>query len=157
VIFIKPDVVAIVDDVQGTKPSTFQWMLHGLAPFEIDEGASQLRLERTRAGVLVDYVAEEPLGFRQWDGYQPVPRPPATPSQRVPNQWHVEASTKQSADSAFVVTVLRPYRKGQMPIGTVHKDGNTIRIGADITLKLRNAGAFAVVTKGARQWTLRLP
>jgi hypothetical protein len=152
VIFIKPDVVAIVDEVQAAKPSTFQWMLHGFAPFEIKEGTPQLHLERPNAGVLVDYVSEEPLAFRQWDGYQPPPRPSRQP---IRNQWHVEASTKQPAESAFVVTVLRPYRKGQVPAGTVRREGKTVRIGADITVTLLDAGSFAVVKKAGREWTLQ--
>ena len=52
VIFIKPDVVVLVDEVQAARPSTFQWMLHALAPFEIKEGAAQLKLERERSGIL---------------------------------------------------------------------------------------------------------
>lgn len=151
VIFIKPDVVVIADEVQAARPSTFQWMLHSLAPFQIRAGDAQLRLDRAKAGVLVDYVAEEPLALRQWDGYQPPPRPSGRP---VPNQWHVEATTKQAAGSAFTVTVLRPYRAGQIPPGGVKHEGNLIRIGGDISLKLRETTAFAVVRKGTRQWTI---
>jgi hypothetical protein len=149
VVFIKPDVVVMADEVEAPRPVTLQWMLHGLAPFEINREKAELQLTRKNAGVLVDYVSGEPLGFRQWDGYQP------RPSKPFPNQWHVEAATKRPVDKAFVVTVLRPYRKGQMPPGALKSEGNEIRIGEGIRVALRTTDAFAVVEKNGRKWTLK--
>ena len=41
-------------------------MLHAQAPFTIE--GQQLRLDRTKAGLRVDYVAEEPLQMRHGVG-----------------------------------------------------------------------------------------
>jgi len=50
-----------------------------------------------------------PLTFRQWDGYDP------KPTQPFPNQWHVEAGTRQRQPRLEMLTVLVPYRAGQRP------------------------------------------
>ena len=158
IIFIKPDVVVIADDVEAAKPSTLQWMLHGLAAFEMNQEKAELQLTRANAGVLVDYASAEPLAFRQWDGFEPAPfagKLSVLRSRDFPNQWHVEASTKRRVASAFLVTVLRPYRKGQMPAGAVKREGNMIRIGEGIRVTLRARDAFAVVEKNGRKWVLQ--
>src|SRR5688572_17475155 len=87
VVLLKPDVVVIYDDLVAAKPATFQFMLHGLKEFEVDEGEGRLGLEMAKAGVDVQYVSTEPLKFRQWDGFDP------KPTREFPNQWHLEAST----------------------------------------------------------------
>jgi hypothetical protein len=110
VVFVKPDIVAIADELRAPRPSTFQWMLHGQAPFEVDEAAQRLTLDRGAAGVVVDYIAERPLRLRQWTGYDPEPDHKYLESVMnapIPPQWHVEAAAEEAAPGAFTVTVLR--------------------------------------------------
>ena len=45
VVLLKPDVVMIYDDLVATKAATFQFMLHGLRAFEVNEGKGRLGLE----------------------------------------------------------------------------------------------------------------
>lgn len=151
--FVKPDVVVLVDDVQAARPATFQWMLHGLSQFQVGD---RLKLERQHAGVLVDYLAPEPLRYRQWDGYDPPPNQKYLSEVKhsgIPNQWHVEASTAKPAASALVVTVLRPYRKGREPREAVRRQGNVVRIGEHISLDV----ASGRVRNGKREWKVTLP
>jgi len=101
--------VVLYDDLEAKQPATFQFMLHGLGPFSIDEQKARLRLELDRAGVEVQYLSPVRLGFRQWDGYQP------PPTQQFPNQWHVEASTQEKQQTLGMLTVIVPYRAGQRP------------------------------------------
>jgi hypothetical protein len=49
------------------------------------------------------------LSFRQWDGYTP------PPTKEFPNQWHVEAGTREPVQRLGMLTVLVPYRAGQRP------------------------------------------
>jgi heparinase II/III-like protein len=162
VIFIKPDVVVLVDDVEAAQPATFQWMLHAQAPFIVD--GQQLRLDRAKAGVLVDYIGCERLAMRQWDGYDPPPGSgkAANVARQFPNQWHVEAASKTPMTNAFTVTVLRPYRKGEAPAGAVKTAGSgdgmrlTIPVaGGDVEVAFPRAPEFAVVRKSGRTWRLR--
>jgi Domain of unknown function (DUF4962)/Heparinase II/III-like protein len=161
VIFVKPDVILLVDEVEAGKSAAFEWMLHAQAPFTLD--GQQLRLERARAGVLVDYVASELLNIRQWDGYDPPPGSgkAANVARMFPNQWHVEASTRTASAHAFTVTVLRVYRKGHAPAGTVQttRAAEKLRltvpgVGGSVEVAFQGGSDFAVVTKGDRTWRL---
>ncbi len=114
VVFVKPTSstgpwIAVFDELRAKQPATFQFMLHALNPFEVDESQARLVVQQPRAGLEVRYVSPEPLAFRQWDGYSPPPR------QEFPNQWHVEASTRESRQQLGVFTVIVPYRSGQQP------------------------------------------
>src|SRR6185369_10038140 len=106
VAFLKPDVIVIYDDVAAKEPSTFQFMLHGLSAFTVDEGKGTLKLERPKAGLEAKYLPATPLKFRQWDGFEP------KPTKEFPNQWHVEASTQEKSAEVGMLTILLPHRAG---------------------------------------------
>jgi hypothetical protein len=159
VIFVKPRLVVLVDEVAAPQPATFQWMLHGQSEFTLDESRQSLRLDREAAGVQVEYAAAHPLKLRQWTGYDPQPdhrylssagRPP------IPEQWHVEAASTVPASEAITLTVVRPYRKGEAPSDPIRvereEDALVLRAG-DITVRFPKAGSdFALVRSGSRSW-----
>lgn len=105
--FVKPDLIVVCDDLVATNPATFQFMLHALSPFTLDERAGRLRVKQPKAGVQVQYLSPMPLGFRQWDGYEPAP------DREFPNQWHVEAGTQEKRADLRLLTVIVPERAGQ--------------------------------------------
>lgn len=159
VLLVKPDLVLLVDELEAARPATFQWMLHGQDRFAIDEGAQRLRLERPAAGVLVDYIADEPFVFRQWTGYEPEPDHrylASINSPGIPPQWHVEASTVRAAPAAYTVTVLRPYRAGARPAPLeVRRSPEEIvlRYGsASVVLHRKTGEPFASVQRQGREW-----
>jgi hypothetical protein len=177
VVFAKPDVVVIADEVEAARLATFQWRLHGLSEFRLDEPAQTLRLERDNADLCVNFVAPEPLRLRQWTGYDPPPDAEylgGTGRPGIPPQWHVEAGTSTKQERAFVVTVLRPTRKGQRPDPAVRVEQTDtallLRIpladGTAATIALRKPGAAAAVIgdsrfthvarveRGGRHWLL---
>lgn len=175
VIFVKPDVLVIADDVEATAPSTFQWMLHGSVPFQLEPEHQVLVLEKPKACVRVHYVAPHPLQFRQWTGYDPptdLEYLKARGSDDFPPQWHVEASLPEAVESARVLTVLRPHRRGVqlVPHLEVSRTETVLLVqvssadGQQVRVALRQPGArvgivegteftsFAWVSKGTRQW-----
>jgi hypothetical protein len=158
VIFVKPGVVVIADEVEAAAPSTFQFMLHGQGQFEVK--GQQLRLDRPKAGVLVDYINAQPLAIRQFDGYDPKPGSgkAANLARTFPNQWHIEAATTQPGDKAFVVTVLRPYRTGQKIEGAVRSDASGITIptsNGDVKVTFQKGGNFATIQAPNHKWELK--
>ncbi|MCP5521764.1 MAG: DUF4962 domain-containing protein [Verrucomicrobiales bacterium] len=101
--------VVLLDEIEAVKPATYQFMLHALAPFGIDEGNAGLQVTQPKAGAVVRYLSSAPLRFRQWDGYEP------PPTKEFPNQWHVEAGTTEPLEALNLLTVIVPYRAGEQP------------------------------------------
>jgi len=101
--------LVVYDDLEAAKPATFQFMLHALSPFEIDEPNAALSLQRDTAGLQVRYLASEPLSFRQWDGYDP------PPTREFPNQWHVEAGVDSKREQVHMLTLIVPHQDDKAP------------------------------------------
>jgi len=112
VLFIKPDLVVLYDDFAAPAPATFQFMLHGLSAFTLDEAAQTLRLTQKNASLAVRYFALQPLAFTQTDGFTP---PPKMRNGRAPfpNQWHVEAAMRRPVMTSDTLTLLIPARAGK--------------------------------------------
>jgi hypothetical protein len=101
-------------------------MLHGLSAFTVEESKARLSLQQPQAGVVAQYVSPVPLGFRHWDGFTPPPR------KEFPNQWHVEASTRDKRKSLAMFTVLVPYRGKQRPEVTATRIDSETALGVRV-------------------------
>jgi hypothetical protein len=106
IVFFKPDLIVICDDLAAPKPVSFQFMLHALSPFNVDDKAARLSAQQPRASVTAQYLSPTPLNFRQWDGFDP------KPDREFPNQWHVEAGTREKLTELRMLTVIIPQRSG---------------------------------------------
>lgn len=167
VIFLKPDVVVLADELAAPRPSTYQWMLHARKPFEVREDMQRLTVERERAGVVVDYVADGKLRMKQWTGYDPPPDQKYLESSNfppIPPQWHVEAASETPEPQAFTLTVLRVHRRGEAPTGAVRATRRGDSLGIEATSAagefrmsfLRTAdGTFTVAQRGKKTWRLK--
>ncbi len=127
VVFVKPDVVVIYDELEAREPATFQFMLHAEDPFDVAEKKASLHLDREKAGLDARYLSPVELVFRQWDGYEPMPGKP------FPNQWHVEAATVQKERSLGMLTVIVPYRAGSRVDWTAEREESASAIGVRLT------------------------
>ena len=124
--FVKPDLIVICDDLCATNDAKFQFMLHGLAPFEVDEAAGRASIKQTNALAAIQYLAPVPLRFRQWDGYEP------KPEREFPNQWHLEAGTQERRREIQVLTVIVPCRAGQAPQWTARRLESGMAVGVRV-------------------------
>ena len=122
--------VVLYDELVAPEPATFQFLLHGLSAFAVDEARARARLEQPQSGVEIAYLAPVPLAFRQTDGFEP------KPTREFPNHWHLEAGTTERRRELGVVTVLMPYRRGQAP-------------GWDAVRRDDDGGVTVVITAGA--------
>jgi hypothetical protein len=116
-------VIVLYDDLEAKVPSTFQFMLHALKEFQVDESKARLVVEQPQAGVEVQYLSPTEVAFRQWDGFTP------PPSREFPNQWHVEAGTVQKQPGLAMLTVIVPYRSGQRPKWTAERIESDAAVG----------------------------
>ena len=128
--------LVLYDDLEAKSPTTFQFMLHALAAFELDEGQQRLSVQQAHAGVDVQYLGPQPLAFRQWDGFTPPPTKP------FPNQWHVEAGTREPSRQLGMLTILVPYRAGQRPDWTAQR----VETNAGLGVRFTSGGQVQTVT-----------
>lgn len=127
VAFAKPDVIVLFDDIEAARPAQLQWMLHAPQAFELDEKNAALRLQRTQAGVRVQYLSPLPLTLRQTDGYDPKPK------KEFPNQWHVEAGTTEKTSRMAMLTVIVPHRAGKSQEWKAERMESPTAIGVRLT------------------------
>jgi hypothetical protein len=124
--FVKPDLIVICDDLAAPKPASFQFMLHALVPFEVDEASARLSAKQPKASVSALYLSPTPLTFRQWDGFDP------KPDRDFPNQWHVETGTREKVTELRVLTVIVPQRTGQSQVAC-----KAVRLESDTAIGAR--------------------
>ncbi|MBT5532112.1 DUF4962 domain-containing protein [Candidatus Poribacteria bacterium] len=110
ILFLKPDVVIILDDLEAPEPSTFQWLLH--SPNEMQLGRSAVHAV---SGPVMASATIMPSGFweamggageslriTQTDQFDPPPRP------RIKlTQWHATASTVKRRRREEFVTLIK--------------------------------------------------
>lgn len=165
VLFVKPDVVVLVDEVEASEPSTFQWMLHGMRPFQLDGARLRLSMEAERASLLVDYISPVDLSLKQWTGYDPEPDYAylqAVNSRPIPPQWHVEASSQRALRQLCTLTVIRVSERLRADLArpTVQWKGDGFDLevaspgGRVVFLHFRPASgeALVVVRKAEKEW-----
>jgi hypothetical protein len=161
VLFVKPDLVILVDEAEATNPAQFQWMLHGQKPFTIDPSTQRLTLNTGKAGIEVSYFSEDTLQLRQWTGYDPEPDHRylrSINSSGIPPQWHVEAASTTPRKSTFTITAARVYRAGMAPASPlqIERKGAAIQLrSGSAQVRLYPAGTqFAEVTRDGRTWKI---
>lgn len=134
VVFVRPTspgvssfpFIVLYDDLEAKEPATFQFILHALKAFKVDEQLARLSVEQSKAGVEAQYLSPLPLSFRQWDGFSP------PPTKQFPNQWHVEAGTRDKTKELGMLTVLMPYRAGNRTDWSAERGETATTIGARV-------------------------
>lgn len=107
ILFVKPHLVLIFDELATPAPQTFEYWLHAEEPFEIG-GQHDIRLEMPTAGCQIDMLEPEGLIVDQTDQFDPPPR------ERIQlSQWHLTASTTEATREQHFATVIRPHRAGE--------------------------------------------
>jgi hypothetical protein len=135
ILFIKPEVIVIFDQLEVPEPSTFQWCMH--APTEMKIGGQQdITVENGGAGCKVMFLSPDDLMITQTDKFDPPPRP------RIKlKQWHLQAGTSDGQKRCQFVTVIRPYRKGEM----VPMRAEVERVSAGYACRIALADGEAIV------------
>ena len=133
ILFAKPDLVLIYDDLVATQPSQFQFMLHALSPFSENKELSEWRVEQPHSGLIVKYLTESAVRFRQWDGLKP-----KSIRGTFPNQWHLQASTRKTSTQCGMLTLLLPYKGKTAPQFSAHRVETRSAVGVEIKINGKN-------------------
>jgi len=104
IVWVKPDVAIVYDQLRASKPSCYEYWLHALDEIEI---RNQREIVVRNDDIVCDIAFLRPSGlvFEQTNEYDPNPR------QRISlREWHLTASTTEKAKSMEFVTVYWPHR-----------------------------------------------
>jgi len=109
ILFVKPDLMVVFDQLVAKEPSTYRYWLHATDPFDLSD-PSRLHLQVEDVHCKIGLLAPRNLKLSQTNQYDPNPRP------RIKlREWHLTAETTDVAKALEFVTVLRPYRDATEP------------------------------------------
>jgi hypothetical protein len=131
-LFLKPDVLIVLDHVRAKNPVSMKSWLHGRAPFTIDPSIGHLGLTFENASLTGYLRAPGGLDIAQTDKYT-IPPELGTPEP----EWHLTAETKQKQPETWLLAVLGIGKAGQFA------DVREVEPAADgktITIRFRRSG-----------------
>jgi hypothetical protein len=138
VLFLKPNILVLLDEVQASNPVSLKFWLHGRAPFTIGQGAGGVGLTYENAALTGFLLAPGGLRIDQTDKY-PIPPEMGKPQP----EWHLWAETNQKQSAARVIAVLGITKAGE----TVDlKDVEDVSAGRTIAVRFRHSGKLSRVS-----------
>jgi hypothetical protein len=109
ILFAKPDLVLVYDQLDAPEPSTFEWRLHTPTPLEVKD-PMDIRVRNGKAGCRIAFLEPDGLRVTVTDEFDVPPRP------RVKlKEWHLTAATPTAVKHGTFITVLQPHRIGHEP------------------------------------------
>ncbi len=156
ILFVKPDLVVVYDQLVAKRPSTYQYWLHATKKFAVHD-QKQIDLKVGKVNCKIALLAPAGLTFAQTNQYDPNPRPRITL-----REWHLTATTPAKKKQLEFIGVFRPYRAGDS-IPTAchlqHVSGGYILTGSvghdDVTILLPRSDT-GTVSRGILKTTGRI-
>lgn len=108
-LFVKPDLAVIHDLLAADEPSRFQWLLHTVAPIDLDGDEQQLDVTSGEAAMRARFLRPTGLQFEvtdeypvhPYDGYGTVP----VPEDELAQEWHLTASAEPATEREFLTAI----------------------------------------------------
>ena len=107
-VFLKPDVLVMLDEVRAKRPVPLKLWLHGRAPFDIDPSGGRIALAFEKAALGGYLLAPGGLKIDQTDRYT-IPPESGTPQP----EWHLSAETNERRPVTHILSVLGISRAGE--------------------------------------------
>jgi hypothetical protein len=108
VLYLRPGVFAVLDDLAAPQPARFDWLLHAFDRMTVDGSAATVVSARRGATLTAQLHCEGGLAFSQTDRFD-TPfnegNPPEYREERD-NQWHFRAATKSAAAETQIAALL---------------------------------------------------
>lgn len=101
ILFFKPDVIVIHDILRAPEPCTYQWLLHGQAPFEL--GNRDLSWDGKPGRLDIHFLKPAALDLSQKDTFDTPPHEWAFTLE----EWHITAKTQKPSATMDFITLIR--------------------------------------------------
>ena len=112
VLFIRPDVFVICDDLKAPEPREYTWTLNTFERADISERSQSMTIRQRDQRLLVRHLTDGPLKYAQ-NNHRPFPlktRDWCRFTEAFPQQWNIRATTKKKA-SAQILAVMNTFGK----------------------------------------------
>lgn len=143
-LFVRPGVVVVVDDLATPAPASFQWLLHSHQQLTLDPTAQRLVSRKSDAVMTVDLLTPDGFEFRQTDAWPVDPRKgfPMAKARPPSAQWHFTADTRTKAAARRILAVMSIADTREQPICRLERTGDTVIVRVGLA---GEAGPEAVV------------
>ena len=130
ILFVKPDLIVIDDQLEAPSPSTYEWHLHAPVPIDAKD-ANQILVTGKTASCQVSLLAPAEIQTSVTDQYDVPPR-----AKIKVKEWHLTAKTAAPKENREFITAIRPWRTGTESPGSavLEREGTGWRVRAP-TLK----------------------
>ena len=146
ILFIKPDLIVIFDQLEAPSPSVFEWRLHSPTEMDVRDQMS-IQVTNGKAACLLSLLAPGGLDLSLTDKFDTPPRP------RIKLlEWHLTAKTPSSSERVEFVSVIRPHRTSETPL--INTALQTIPNGYALDAEL-SQGRALVLLRAAESGVLR--
>lgn len=147
VVYLRPDMFLLVDDVRARRPVTIDWLLHSRFPITWDEAAQTARIDGRNGRLTVRLIGPDAMAGRVSDVFN---IPPEQTSYE--KEWHLTASlTAARSESVIVALLVTGKTSGAMP-EIVNFERNVAGDVVHVTIQHRTDGRLMT-----EQVWLRLP
>jgi len=106
ILFLRPGLFLLLDDLRAPQPARYQWMLHALEEMKLDG----TRIVSRRGRARLEVILKSPAGFRlsQTDQFDPLYNQGVPEEYRrdAANHWHVTAETETASVAARIAAVM---------------------------------------------------
>ncbi|MBD3182673.1 DUF4962 domain-containing protein [Candidatus Poribacteria bacterium] len=108
ILFLRPNLFLLLDDLKAPEPSYFQWMLHAFDRMELDEKRNSIRSMRENTTLDVYLKSPAGIGLSQTDEFD-TPYNAGIPKdyhRNMSKQWHVTAETRTKLRDTRIAGIM---------------------------------------------------
>jgi len=137
ILFVKPELIVVFDQLEAPKPSVFDWWLHSPTTMMV-HNQRNIQVTNRMAACRVSLLAPEGLRLSLTDKFDPPPRPRIKLA-----EWHLKAQTPEPGKKVEFVTIIRPHRTDELP--ATEAEITTIENGYALEAKLTSGRALVLM------------
>jgi hypothetical protein len=137
VVYLRPDLFVIYDDLKAPKESNFSWLFHAYHKSDIEPSGQGFQLSASQADLQVRLWSNSSLTYSQTNQFAvPLDKP-----LNKPVQWHLTATNTIPIKEAYFLSLLQPLHKGEA--STI--DAEPITVAAGEGIKISNNQQHSIV------------
>jgi hypothetical protein len=108
VMFLRPGIIAMLDEIEAPEPAEFSWLLHSLEKIQVDAVDRTVVCARDKASLTVRLDSDAGLLFRQTSAFATAYNEGNPPEyrQEVPDQWHFTARTERRTAKTRIAALM---------------------------------------------------